>query len=235
MQPKLPKNNQFFGENNYILAQGRQLDEISPDNGITGKKRKKTESITFRLESEILDSLRQEAKRKDVSINTLVSQIARQHKSWHSVASQAGFMYVRRPLITKLLEGQNEEQIKSIARHVALSSNKDFILMLRSKYNIYSALDIIETWIRISGYSYSHNRRRLNFSDMLHYFILQHNMGIKWSFYLSELYKSLFEEFGVRNAQFDMTESTLTFEIVVPLDGEDDPLDGNNRINYRER
>jgi predicted DNA-binding ribbon-helix-helix protein len=237
MQPKLPKNNHFSGENNHFYAKKGQLSEMSLDVENPGQKRKKTESITFRLESAILLSLRQEAKRKDVSVNTLVSQIARQHTNWHSSATQAGFMYVRRPLIAKLIDGQNEEQIKSLARHVALSSNKDFILMLRSKYDIYSALDIIETWIRISGYSYSHNTRRLNYSDMLHYFILQHNMGMKWSLYLSELYKNLFEEFGIRNSQFDMTDSTLTFQIVVPLDGkeEKDPLNGNNENNYHDR
>jgi len=233
LQPELSKNNQFFGENNHSFTKNRQRSEISPDDESTGKRRKKTESITFRLESEILYSLRQEAKRKDISVNTLVSQIARQHTNWHGTAAQAGFMYVRRPLITKLLEGQNEEQIKLLARYVALSSNKDFILMLRSKYNIHSALDIIETWIRISGYSYTHNIRRLNYTNMLHYFILQHNMGMKWSFYLSELYRNLFEEFGVINSQFDMTDSTLTFEIVVPIEGIEDSLDGNNVIGYR--
>lgn len=42
-------------------------------------------------------------------------------------------------------------------------------------------------------------------------------MGRKWSLYLAEIYRNLFEEFGVRNAQFDMTDSALAFEIVVPV------------------
>jgi predicted DNA-binding ribbon-helix-helix protein len=89
------------------------------------KAKQKTESITFRLESQVLDYLLQEGKRKDFSINTLVSQIARQHTNWHSTAAQAGFISVRKLLITKLLESQNEEQIKSLAGHVAKSSNKE--------------------------------------------------------------------------------------------------------------
>src|SRR5688500_5222686 len=89
------------------------------------KAKQKIESITFRLESQVLDYLLQEGKRKDVSINTLVSQIARQHTNWHSTAAQAGFISVRKLLITKLLESQNEEQIKSLAGHVAKSSNKE--------------------------------------------------------------------------------------------------------------
>jgi hypothetical protein len=81
------------------------------------------------------------------------------------VASQAGFISVRKPLMTKLLESQNDEQIKSLAKHVAVSCNKDFLLMLRRKYNIHSALDMIETWISMSGYSYSHNMEDLDYSN----------------------------------------------------------------------
>jgi hypothetical protein len=215
MQSKLSKNDQFSGKNNYLFTQKGQVTGISPDGESKGKVRKKTESITFRLESQILDNLRQEAKRKDVSVNTLVSQIARQHTSWHSMAAQAGFISVRKPLITKLLEGRDDEQIRLIARYVAESSNKDFILMLRMKYNIHSALDVIETWVRISGYSYTHNIEDLDYSNRAHTFLIHHDTGRKWSLYLAELYKNLFEEFEVRNAQFELTDTTLVFEVVV--------------------
>jgi predicted DNA-binding ribbon-helix-helix protein len=81
-------------------------------NESSDKTKRKTESITFLLESKTLDSLRQEAKRKDVSVNTLVSQIAKQHTNWHSMAAQVGFISVRKRLIIKLLKSQNDEQIK---------------------------------------------------------------------------------------------------------------------------
>lgn len=221
MQPKLTKNAHIFSENDNLFTKKRQLTGLSRDGGSFGGKRRKTESITFRLESEILDSLRQEAKRKDVSVNTLVSQIARQHTSWHSMAAYAGFISVRKPFITKVLESQDEEKIKSLASYVARSSNKDFILMLRGKYNIHSALDIIETWIRISGYSYTHNIENLDYSNRAHTFVIHHDMGRRWSLYLAELYKNLFEDFEVRNAQFELTDTTLVFRVVVSVEAED--------------
>ena len=233
MQPKLPEKSEFFGANHYSLSQKGQRYNISPNGERTEKIRKKTESITFRLENEILVSLRQEARRKDVSVNTLVSQIAKQHTNWHSMAAQAGFVTVRKPLLTKVLESQNDEQIKLLASHVASCSNKDFLLMLRRKYNIYSALDMIETWISISGYSYTHNTDDLDYSNRLHSFIVQHHMGRKWSLYLSELYKNFFEEFGIRDAQFDLTDSTLAFEIVVPIEGKEAHVLRNSRIEYQ--
>jgi predicted DNA-binding ribbon-helix-helix protein len=199
------------------------------------KAKKKTESITFRLESEVLDHLRQEAKRKDVSINTLVSQIARQHTNWHSNAAQAGFISVRKPLVIKLLESQSEEQIKSLASYVAKGSNKDFILMLRRKYSIHSALDVIETWVRASGYSYTHNAEDLDYSSRLHTLVIHHDMGMRWSVYLAELYKNLFEDFGVMNTRFETTDSTLAFEVTVSIEGEEDYSHRNREDSVEDR
>jgi predicted DNA-binding ribbon-helix-helix protein len=233
MHPKPLENAHTFGKNNYVISEKGHEYKMSPNVERGEKIRKKTESITFRLESEILGSLRQEARRKDVSVNTLVSQIAKQHTNWHSVAVQAGFISVRKPLLTKLLECQNDEQIRSLARHVALSSDKDFLLMLRRNYNIHSALDMFETWISISGYSYTHHMEDLDYSNRLHSFIVQHHMGMKWSLYLEERYRNFFEDFGIRNAQFDLTDSTLAFEIVVPIEGKEDHLGGSRGMDYR--
>jgi hypothetical protein len=228
MQSKLSKNDQIFGEKHYSSTQKRQMSVTSPNSESISKKRKNTESITFRLESEILNSLRQEAKRKDIRLNTLVSQIAKLHTSWHSMAAQAGFISVRKALVSKLLESQDDEQIKSLARYVAKSTNRDFILMLRRKCNIHSALDIIETWIRITGYSYTHNTEDLNYSKRMHMFVVHHEMGRRWSLYLAELYKNLFEEFDVRTSQFEMTDSTLVFDVVVSIEEDEE---GNSYTN----
>ena len=97
-----------------------------------------------------------------------------------------GFISVRRELIVKLMEKLLEQEISSIVEYIAKTSNKDFIMMLRNQYNIESALDLIETWIRISGYPYRHevdgdNTNNNNNYTTIHSYILQHDMGRKWS------------------------------------------------------
>lgn len=184
------------------------------------KKGKRTESITFRLDSDILNRLRREAERKDISVNTLISQIAKQHTNWHSVATQAGFIALRRPLIMKLIDKHTDEEIRNLARYIANTSNKDFVLLLRSKYNIHSALDVIETWIKISGYPHTHNIDERGYSHAVHSFVIQHDMGKKWSLYLSELYQSLFKEFRAQDYHIDLTPNTVAFQVVLSADEE---------------
>ncbi len=172
------------------------------------EKKRKTETIAFRLEDSMIEKLRNEAEHKDISLNTLVSHIFKQHIDWHSNAAKAGFLTVRKSLIVELLKLASEEQLAEIAEYVAKKGTRDFVLMLRNEYNITSALDVIETWIRIAGYPYRHD---VDYTK--HYYTIHHDMGKKWSVYLKEQYESLFEDFGLKRVDFTMTDTTLSFAV----------------------
>jgi hypothetical protein len=179
-----------------------------------------SESISFRLPRDILYKLRQEAKQKEVSVDILMTQIAKQHTDWYVNASRIGFVSVRKSLIMKLLdEIGDDEKIKGIAREVAKGSS-DFLLLLKKQYNIpiESALDFIESWIKESGYPYLHDTSGVD--QNIHHFVIQHDMGLKWSLYLSEIYRDLFGElFNVTGVHFDMTDNTLGFTLDTGREG----------------
>ena len=172
------------------------------------KQQHQSESITFRLDSTILNKLHREAEQKDISVNTLVSHIIRRHIDWHSNAAKAGFVTVRRGLLSNLINRIPEKEISSIAEYIAKNETKDFVLLLRNEYNIESALDVIETWIKISGYPYRHE---VNYTR--HSYVIQHDMGRNWSLYLAELYRYLFEEFGLKKVEFDLNHNSLDFVV----------------------
>jgi hypothetical protein len=174
----------------------------------SSEEKRKTETIAFRLESSLIEKLRKEAAQREISLNTMAGQIFRQHVDWHSNAAKAGFLTVRKGLILRLLEIAPEDHLVKIAEYIAKKETKNFVLMLRNEYNITSALDVIETWIRIAGYPYRHD---VNYSK--HSYTIQHEMGRKWSIFLAEQYRFLFEDFGVKNVKFDITDSVLAFSV----------------------
>jgi hypothetical protein len=169
-------------------------------------KQHQSESITLRLDSIILDKLRRESEQKDISVNTLVSHIIRRHIDWHSNAAKAGFVTVRSGLLIDLINRLPEEEISSIAEYIAKEETEDFVLLLRNEYNIESALDVIETWIKISGHPYRHE---VNYTR--HSYVIQHDMGRNWSLYMAEQYRFSFEEFGLKRVDFDINDNTLDF------------------------
>jgi hypothetical protein len=173
-----------------------------------------SESISFRLPRNILYKLRQEAKQKEISLDTLMTQIAKQHSEWYVNASQIGFVSVRKSLIMKLLdEVGDDEKIKEIAREVATASS-DTLLLLKEQYNIpmKSTLDFIESWIKEAGYPYIHDISGVD--QKIHHLVIHQDMGLKWSIYLSEILRNLFEElFNVRKVQFEITDNIVAFTL----------------------
>jgi hypothetical protein len=167
-----------------------------------------SKSITFRLDGALLNKLHHEANQKDISVNTLASHIIRRHIDWHSNAAKAGFVTVRKGLLSNLINRLSEKEISSVAEYIAKNETKDFVLLLRNEYNIETALDVIETWIKISGYPYRHE---VNYTQ--HSYVIQHDMGKNWSLYMAELYRFVFEEFGLKKVEFDLNNNTLDFTV----------------------
>ena len=180
---------------------------VNNNNNSPSSQYKSNESITIRLNKSVLRALKIEADQKQITTNTLITQVLKQHISWHSHSSEAGFIAVRRNLILKLLEKITEEETMIISEHIFRTESKDFVRMLRNEYNIQSALDALETWMNVCGYPYRHE---VNDGSKYSY-VIHHDMGKKWSLHLAELYRFLFKEFGVKQVDFDLGDSALSF------------------------
>ena len=70
--------------------------EISGLNGMQhqSNQSKKTRSVTFRLDSSILDELQHEADQKEISLNVLVNQTLKRYCRWDRYENSIGMMPV---------------------------------------------------------------------------------------------------------------------------------------------
>jgi hypothetical protein len=133
-----------------------------------------TETINLRLDNKILSKLRRESEQNQTSLNTLANQIFRQHIDWHSKASKAGYVTLQKPLIVKLLDVPSEEDVIRVAKNVSKDMFKDAMLLLRDEIDLRSTLNLIETWIRVSGFPY---KREVDDNREVYSYVIQHDMG----------------------------------------------------------
>src|SRR5215218_10566944 len=79
----------------------------------------------FHLECHVIYCTNCNKKQKrEISVDTLMTQIAKKHTEWYVNASEIGFISVRKILIMKLLdEIRDDQKIKEIAREVARGSS----------------------------------------------------------------------------------------------------------------
>ena len=113
------------------------------------KKKSESESITFRIPSKLLNELRRESEKKQVSLNTLSNQIFTDYMVWHTYAKQTGLFYVPKPLISRTVNELTEEQLSSIAKEAVKDKLKargeDQISSIRNvRTPIYQSVSLLD-------------------------------------------------------------------------------------------
>lgn len=174
-----------------------------------------SESITFRLQKAQLDQLREEAIEKRISLNTLVSQMVDSYVNFNSHISKAGLIPVSKHEIISLLEGYDEEEIKVKAKQNLKKIAKDVSFQLKGKYDFDALIDIFNSWLTATGFSYRHDKNLENESSTRHTFVVQHNMGRKYSVYLAEGAKTYLEPLSTKAVECSITDNC----VVITVDG----------------
>ena len=164
-----------------------------------------TEGITFRIPSSSISRLREESKKKQVSLNTLVNQIIKDHLDWHASAALAGFFYVPRATFSRLVDHLTEEEISELA--IIIAKRDLDIGLLTGELTLSSFLNILENYSRISNFPYKHE-----VANEVHNFIIQHDMGRNYSFFVKEIFQYIFQEIFKIRLDFTITDKTVRFK-----------------------
>jgi hypothetical protein len=172
-------------------------------------RRDQTETITLRLEKKILTKLRRESEQNQTSLNTLANQIFRQHTDWHSKASKAGYVPLQKPVIIKLLDRLSEEDVIRAAEDVSKDMFKDVLLLLRDENDLVSTLNVIETWVRVSGFPY---KLEVDEEKEVYSYVIQHDMGKKFSLLLATRARVILERLG-KQGSFVVTDNTIVLKV----------------------
>jgi hypothetical protein len=173
--------------------------------------RSSSENISFRLHKGQLDQLRQEAREKRISLNTLVNQIVDSYGNWILNGSKAGIIPISKTLLVELLEGYNEEQIKGIAERFQKKITIDLALQLRGKYDFEALVDIFASWLTEAGFPYRHIID-MNYNNR-HTFITQYNMGRKFSLFQAETLKVYFEPLVTKKIECSITDNSVAITV----------------------
>ena len=170
----------------------------------------KTKSISFRLPEELIADIHTEAQLNDVPPNVLVHKILERYTRWDSNATKAGFVPITKGLIKELFDKISDKEVVEIAERVERKEFADITLLLRNEFNIESVFDIIEMRARVSGYPF-----RYEVKGKMHSFVIQHDLGPKWSLYLATRYKAAFEDVGLTNFKFRTAANTIQFDVII--------------------
>lgn len=115
---------------------------------------------------------------------------------------------IHKSLLAMFLDKVDDKEISNIARLFAEVKVKDMTLILRNNYNLVSFLDVLESWMKVSSVSFS--KRMI---DNAHLYTISHEVGSKWSAFLSIMLQEVFMKMGIADVSFEFTDNTILFGI----------------------
>jgi hypothetical protein len=198
-------------------------DEPSVSENVSSSK--KTRSVTFRLDSSVIDELQGEADNKEISLNVLVNQILKRYSEWDRYENKIGMMPVPKVILSSLIDSAmnvaKSSGIKDIERYrddiikhtaqIAFGLMKDSLLFMKRQYNLWVVLSVLEEYMKVSGIKADHKLE----GSRKHVFVIQHELGENWSLFTKELLSLIFENLANVRADIKTTPNTTVAEVVL--------------------
>jgi hypothetical protein len=168
-------------------------------------KKVNTETITFRLPSNLIDGLRKEAESDRISLNSLVTKIFANHIQWEKYERKVGLLPMTRTFLKEVVNQLSEEQIASMAQRTEKETFKNILTFMRESHSIEDFIFILRTWLNVSWMQHNIEQK-----DGYYRFHIQHDLGIKWSIYVKILVSELSEDILNRKVQVKISASTIS-------------------------
>src|SRR5215472_15245251 len=163
-------------------------------NGVNGEtsgdpKKTKTDTIAFRLSSELINELRRDAELEKVSLNAFVTKIFYNHIQWERYERKVGLLPMTKPFLKEVINQLTDEKITNLAQKIERENFKNILILMRQRHNAQDFVEVLRTWLTVSW-------MQLYLVDRNHSYLLniQHDMGRKWSLYVKTLVAELAQD-----------------------------------------
>jgi len=169
--------------------------------------RRNTETITFRLDNDTLEKIRNVATSENTSLNALVNRILESYIEWDLDAPHAGWAIMPKLFLIELIKEVDNDKISKIMSKLSKTMSKEMDLYMKGKHNLDTWLSMIRGRCERSGF----NLKEFRQDDKIE-LVMQHDMGEKWSVYFKAFYENVFYDLGVKTS-LEYTENTLVIKL----------------------
>lgn len=180
---------------------------------VHNQKKESTRSITYRLPEKLVNELETEATMKSISQNVLVKQILEKYVQWDRFSNKIGMIPVPKTIVETLgseLDGRDIDEIITLIFPMI----KDTVLFIKGGYDLKRCIETLEDYMRASGMNSDHR-----IEGDVHIFLIQHELGMKWSVFTEQMLTQVFRSFmPEKELKFQTTESTVILHVQLGSD-----------------
>ena len=189
------------------------MDSIKSKKQPHTSKKEKTRSITYRLPANVVEELETEANEKNISQNVLVKQILEKYVEWDKFSEKIEMVPIPKKILEILGNDMKGEDIDGIV-NALVPIIKDSVLFMKGAFDLKRCIETLEDYMKASGMKSDHR-----IEGNIHHFIVQHELGLRWSFFTEQLLKEIFHTFEPdKNMKFQTTKNTVIASIPLGSD-----------------
>ena len=176
-------------------------------------KKETTRSITYRLPEKLVNELETESTQKGISQNVLVKQILEKYTQWDRFSNKIGMIPVPKSILKSLgdeLDGQDIDEIINLIFPMI----KDSVMFVKGGYDLKRCIETLEDYMKASGMNSDHR-----VEGDVHSFLIQHDLGMKWSVFTEQLLSQVFRSFlPEKDLKFQTTDTTVILSVSLGSD-----------------
>jgi hypothetical protein len=177
--------------------------------GNSGKietKKVKTETVTFRLPSSLIDELRMDAELEGMSLNSFAAKIFSNHVHWERYERKVGLLPMTEAFLKEVLNQLDDEQVINLAQKIEKQKFKNILAFMKDSHSVVEFVEVMRTWLTVSWMQQS-----IEVRDGIYHFKVQHSLGSKWSLYVKTLISELSQDILGKKADIILVGDTISF------------------------
>ena len=171
-------------------------------------KREKSLTRSFRISESVFKALNDDAKSRNVSVNTLVNQLLLAYTEWGRFIEKAGTIYTSKAAYMPLLNGASDEAIIEACRVSGSDTPKALILAKHGVLSLRTVLDFIRAASTYGGYA-EYNEVEAQGKTVV---TLIHDLGRKGSLYITQVLESTFATLNI-HPKMSSSDHSVVIEI----------------------
>lgn len=182
--------------------QSNTMNEIMQD-------KSKNAVASFRLPVNVLEKLRHGARIKNLSLNSHVTQILYSHIDVYEPSCAAGMFPFPKKAVSSMLDTMDEKQIVELSKQMAYNDLVHLAYMSPNSHDGNSFINTVLNWARHSGFQVQDME-----VDGARTIVIKHDMGEKWSFFLSESLQKYLNYVKISQVRFEIPNNMLVMRLI---------------------
>jgi hypothetical protein len=169
----------------------------------------KTVTRSFRINESAFLALEEEARKRNISLNTLVNQLFMSYANFDRYFQRLGMLKMSKVTFRKILKAAPDNEIVVQAREVAQNSSRIIILARYGTLSLTSVLDYLNNFAEYANFV---ERSEVVSPGGKRVITLIHSYGEKGSVFVKAYTKALFELINME-PKLSSTENSVTIEV----------------------